>query len=61
MGRSLPQEWIDGTLHTLNVVRDLGGQREHPPHLSIDRPSETQREQQKDQEPPVALPAGESR
>ena len=25
MGRSLPQEWIDGTLHTLNVVRHLGG------------------------------------
>ena len=25
MSRSLPQGWIDGTLHTLNVVRDLGG------------------------------------
>ncbi|QNI57494.1 hypothetical protein SynBIOSU31_00593 [Synechococcus sp. BIOS-U3-1] len=24
MSRSLPQNWIDGTLHTLNVVRDLG-------------------------------------
>ena len=24
MTRSLPQNWIDGTLHTLNVVRDLG-------------------------------------
>ena len=24
MSRSLPQNWMDGTLHTLNVVRDLG-------------------------------------
>ena len=24
MSRSLPQNWIDGTLHTLNLVRDLG-------------------------------------
>ena len=30
MGRSLPQEWIDGTLHTLNVVRDLGGKGNIP-------------------------------
>ena len=32
MSRSLPQNWIDGTLHTLNVVRDLGwgGEIVHP-------------------------------
>ena len=34
MGRSLPQEWIDGTLHTLNVVRDLGG-KGNIPHTSL--------------------------
>ena len=28
MSRSLPQDWINGTLHSLNVVRDLGGQGE---------------------------------
>ena len=39
----------------------LGGKRQHPTHLSIGCPSKTQRKQQKDQEPQVALPARESR
>ena len=34
MGRSLPQEWIEGTLQTLNVVRDLGGTG-NIPHTSL--------------------------
>ena len=38
MSRLLPQGWINGTLHTLNVVRDLGGQGNIPhPSLSVVR------------------------
>ncbi len=38
MSRSLPQNWIDGTLHSLNLVRDLGwtGAIVHP-SLSVFR------------------------
>ena len=38
MSRSLPQNWIDGTLHSLNVLRDLGwtGEIVHP-SLSVFR------------------------
>ena len=35
MGRSLPHEWIDGTLHTLNVVLDLGGGKGNIPQTSL--------------------------
>ena len=34
MHRSLPQDWIDGVLHTLNVVSDLGG-KGNIPHTSL--------------------------
>ena len=53
MSRSLPQGWIDGSLHTLNVVRDLGGQGSLV-HASL--PPEAKRAQQEDQESSVALP-----
>ena len=38
MSRALPQNWIDGTLHSLNVLRDLGwtGEIVHP-SLSVFR------------------------